>query len=47
MYTIWRAIFGLSVVDADVFATAIKDLKDDLRVINTHLQGKSFLVGDR
>ena len=44
---IYHAIFGLGSIETEAFNNAIKDIKENLRVINTHLQGKTFLVGER
>ncbi|CDW77312.1 elongation factor 1- [Stylonychia lemnae] len=45
--TIVYAVFGHAVVETETFNTAIKDLKEHVRSLNTHLQGKTYLVGDR
>lgn len=45
--TIYQAIFGVGSVEADAFNNAMKEFKDAIRLINTHLQGKDYLVGDR
>jgi elongation factor 1-gamma len=41
-----KATFGWGVVDSDVYNSAVKDLKDSIKVLNTHLQGKDYLVGN-
>jgi elongation factor 1-gamma len=45
VFTILRATFGWAVVESDCYNNAVKELKDFIRVLNTHLQGKDFLVG--
>ena len=47
VFTILKATFGWAPVESDAFNAAIKDLKDALMVLNTHLQGKDYLVGNR
>jgi len=47
LHTIYRAVFGWGPCEAETFNNAVKDLKEHVRSINTHLQGKSYLVGDR
>lgn len=42
---IYRATFGWAPVDAEVYNDAVKLYKENLRTLNTHLQGKDFLVG--
>jgi elongation factor 1-gamma len=46
MRIIYASVFGLGPVDMDIFNNAVKDLKEALKVVNTHLQGKEFLVGN-
>ena len=45
--TIARATLGWAPVEGDVYNGAVKDLKDAIKVLNTHLQGKQHLVGGR
>ena len=40
------AVFGHGEVSADVFNNAVKNLKSQMMVLNNHLDGKYFLVGD-
>ena len=42
---IYRYTFGYAETDIDLYNGAVKDLKEHLRVLNTHLQGEEFLVG--
>lgn len=46
-YTILGAVFGHSAVDAEVYDHAIKDMKQTIMMLNTHLNGKSYFVGER
>ena len=46
-YTIIRSIFGHVAGDANVYNNAVKDIKETIKLLNTHLQGKSFFVGER
>lgn len=46
-YTIVRAIFGHVATDAEVYDHAFKDVKQTIMLLNTHLQGKKYLVGER
>jgi len=41
-----RSIFGHFKIDVDVYNNALKELKASLMLLNTHLQGKEFLVGN-
>lgn len=43
---IFRATFGWSKIDSEVYNQAIKDLKEHIKLLNTHLQGKDYLVGN-
>ena len=45
--TIMKATFGWAVVETDAYNTAVKDIKDHLKMVNTHLQGKDYLVAGR
>lgn len=47
MYNIYRGVFGHGVVEADTFNNSSKELKDLVRLLNDHLQGKEYLVGGR
>jgi elongation factor 1-gamma len=42
---VYRATFGWVPVEAEVYNEALKTIKENLRVLNTHLQGKEYLVG--
>lgn len=42
-----QAIFGHGSIETEAFNNAIKELKEQVRVLNTHLQGKTYLVGDK
>ncbi len=47
MYTLVRAIFGYGEpIDADIYNNAIKDIKEIVKIINNHLQGKKNLVAE-
>jgi hypothetical protein len=35
--TIYRAVFGWSPVDTEVYNEAVKNLKDDVKLLNVHL----------
>lgn len=39
-------IFGYIAYDVDMWNNALKELKDALKVVNKHLQGKKFIVGE-
>lgn len=45
--TIAYAIFGWAPVETETYNTAVKDLKAVIISLNAHLQGKSYLVGER
>ena len=45
--TMAYAIFGWSVVETEAYNTAVKDLKAHIITLNSHLQGKTYLVGER
>lgn len=47
MINVYKAVFGWGVVETEVFNTACKELKDLVRVVNNHLQGKQYLVSER
>jgi elongation factor 1-gamma len=47
MYVILRATFGWAPVETEAYNNAVKEIKDQIKVLNTHLQGKDFLVGGR
>jgi elongation factor 1-gamma len=48
MYTILRGVFAWGEpVDADLFNNAVKEVKEIVKTINVHLQGKTHLVGNR
>lgn len=48
VYPVYRAVFGHGEpVDADIFNNSIKEIKEIIKVLNTHLQGKTHLVSDR
>jgi len=47
-YPVIRAVFGHGdPVDADVYNNAVKEVKEIIKNLNTHLQGKTHLVGNR
>lgn len=47
-YPILRAVFGLGdPVDPEVYNNAVKEVKEIVKNINTHLQGKTHLVSNR
>jgi elongation factor 1-gamma len=46
-FTIWKATFGWFPVETETYNNAVKEVKDQIRVLNTHLQGKESLVGGR
>ena len=41
-----RATFGYGVIETETYNEAVKGLKDGLRILNTHLQGRTHLVGN-
>lgn len=45
LFVVYRATFGWSPVEAEAYNEALKTVKENLRVLNTHLQGKDYLVG--
>jgi elongation factor 1-gamma len=48
MYNIIRAVFGLGEpVEADTYNNAVKEIKDIVKTLNIHLQGKTHLVANR
>ena len=47
MFTILRATLGWAVVEAEVYNAAVKDIKEGIKVLNAHLQGKAHLVGGK
>jgi glutathione S-transferase len=42
-----KAIFGWAPVDQEHYNNSIKELKEAIKVLNIHLQGKDYLVGNR
>jgi elongation factor 1-gamma len=47
-YPILRAVFGWGEpVDAEVYNNAVKEMKEIIKTINVHLQGKTHLVSNR
>ena len=44
---IYVSVFGLAQIHADKFNNAIKEIKEAIKTLNTHLEGKPFLVGNR
>lgn len=49
LYNILRAVFvlGDQLIDADVYNNAVKEVKEIIKTLNAHLQGKTHLVGNR
>jgi glutathione S-transferase len=48
MFPVIKATFGWTpLIDKDTYNEAIKNLKANVTLINTHLNGKDFLVGGR
>jgi elongation factor 1-gamma len=48
LYPILRAVFGLGdAVDSDAYNNAVKEIKEIVKILNTHLQGKTHLVSNR
>ena len=45
--TIAMAVFGHGSIETEAFNNAVKEMKEHVRVLNTHLQGKTYLVGDK
>lgn len=37
IFTLYRAVFGWAPVETEVFNNAVKDLKEQVRLLNTHL----------
>lgn len=46
-FVIGKAIFGWAPVETEAFNNASKDLKAAIITINAHLQGKTYLVGEK
>jgi len=46
LMSIYRGTFH-NIGDADSYNESVKSIKDSLKVLNTHLQGKDFLVGNK
>ena len=44
---VYMAVFGLGNIDAEKFNNAVKEIKDHIKTLNIHLQGKSHLVANR
>ena len=44
---IYLSVFGLAPVPTEKFNNAVKELKEAINTLNTHLEGKTFLVSDR
>jgi len=48
MYNVVRAIFGYGEpADPEVFNNSVKEIKEIVKTINVHLQGKKYLVAER
>ena len=48
MYNVIRAVFGVgNLIDTDVFNNSVKEVKEIVKTVNVHLQGKKYLVGER
>lgn len=48
MYNVVRAVFGYGEpADPEVFNNSVKEVKEIVKIINVHLQGKKYLVADR
>ena len=45
--TIAHAIFGWGVIETEAYNNAVKELKAHIITLNSHLQGKTYLVGER
>lgn len=45
MIVVYKTTFGHG-QDADLYNESLKNLKEFLRIMNTHLQGKQYLVGN-
>jgi glutathione S-transferase len=43
---VYNGVFGWAKLDAATYNSAINDLKKNIRVMNTALEGKKFLLGD-
>jgi elongation factor 1-gamma len=46
MGPIYYGVFGHAIVDQKAFNEALKVLKSKLKVLDTHLNGKNFMVGE-
>mmetsp|Transcript_18872 Transcript_18872/g.18031 ORF Transcript_18872/g.18031 Transcript_18872/m.18031 type:complete len:309 (+) Transcript_18872:306-1232(+) len=46
-FPIGRGVYGWGPVTSEVYNTAVTSLKNTVKLLNTHLQGKEFLVGSR
>ena len=44
---VYMAVFGLGNIDAEKFNNAVKEIKDHIKTLNIHLQGKTHLVANR
>jgi elongation factor 1-gamma len=40
-------IFGWAPVDQEAFNESVKNLRESLKILNTHLEGKNFMVGEQ
>lgn len=47
MVTILYSVYGHVAGDADQFTNAVKELKEQIKSLNVHLQGKTHLVANR
>jgi len=47
MMNVYKGVFGWAPVEAEDFNNSMKELKDLVRLLNTHLQGRQYFVGDR
>lgn len=47
MYNILMGVFGMGSVEVETFNNSIKEIKDIVKTLNIHLQGKTHLVANR
>ena len=44
--TVYKSLFGHVQADADIYNDALKSVKDNIRVMETALKNKEYLVGN-
>ncbi len=46
LYPVIKGVFGWGAIDQTVFNDAVKELKQNVTILNVALQGKDYLVGN-